>query len=193
MVITRHNSHGRHHARTAGDIKTGNNASGGPVPMFYQRVVSAAIRGLTNRPNVICRHDADTIEEVVAVGRVRTRHNGPACAVPMFNHRAVSAQLLIVGRADRPDIIVSHGRDREQGIGLRSRIWTRDNLPIGGEDCVGNGQSEQHESGCASNFHVSLFLAQRDTAPTLCHNDFSVTALLRRPWPPSDRRSSEPG
>src|SRR5438552_11197116 len=100
--------------------------------MFHQSVVSVAVRGLTDGPNVVCRDDSDAIEEIVAVGGVRTPHERPACAVPMFSYGAVSVELRVVGPSDRPNIIIRHGCDRRQTISLSACIRASDDFPIGG-------------------------------------------------------------
>ena len=135
--------------------------------MFHQRLVSVAVRGLTDGPNIVCGDDGDTVEEIVAVSRVRAPDEGPGCAVPMFNHRAVSGEAVVPCPANRPDVIVSDRGNARERIGLRPQIWASDNFPIGGRDWAGNEQSEQDKSGCASDFHVVVpFYGEHQSLPS---------------------------
>ena len=70
-VVGRDHRKCRQRARTADDIRAGNNAPRRPVPMFHQRLVSVAVRSLTDSPNVICGDDGHSVEEIVAVSRIR--------------------------------------------------------------------------------------------------------------------------
>src|SRR5438045_4278793 len=126
--------------------------------MLYQRAVSAAVRGLTDRPNVIGRDDGHAIEEIVAVRRVRTPHKRPACAVPMFSYGAVSVELRVEGPSDCPNIIIRYSCDRRQTISLPARIRAGDGFPIGRPGRVACQQAENDEDRCMAYFHCEFFL-----------------------------------
>src|SRR5947199_2059425 len=126
--------------------------------MFHQRAVNAAVGGLTDGPHVICRDDGDAIEEIVSVRRVRAPHERPACTVPMFSYGAVSVELRAEGPSDCPNIIIRHGCDRRQTIGLPAGISAGDGFPITGPGRVACEQGENDENRCMAYFHCEFFL-----------------------------------
>ena len=74
----------------------------------------------------------------------------------MFSYGAVGEKRLVEGPSDCPNIIIRHGCDRRQTIGLPAGISAGDGFPITGPGRVACQEGENDKNGYLMYFHSEL-------------------------------------
>src|SRR5262245_51246682 len=94
----------------------------------------------------------------------------------MFGHGPISVPGLIPAPADGPNIVVRHGGDGSQGVGVRAKIGALHHLPVGGESRRATQEREGNKEQ-APRLHSSTVRNSHPFWPPILRNSFVTQAV----------------